>query len=99
MTKRFNGETSPEETLEQKKERLRPVFQRSLEFLQDPNKSLWDGALIVVRRLPHEFESVPGLVVLDIRDDGIELGHIEEDEEIGSRVFMTWEEIVDAKEE
>ena len=39
-----------------------------------------------------------GLVVLDILDDAVELGGIEDDGEIGASAFMTWEEIVDAKE-
>ena len=37
-----------------------------------------------------------GLVVLDILDDAVELGGIEDDGEIGASAFMTWEEIVDA---
>ena len=45
-------------------------------------------------------QTVPrSLVVLDILDDAVELGGIEDDGEIGASAFMTWEEIVDAKEE
>ena len=45
-------------------------------------------------------QTVPrSLVVLDILDDAVELGGIEEDGEIGDSAFMTWEEIIDAKKE
>ncbi|OGL70530.1 hypothetical protein A3E96_04325 [Candidatus Uhrbacteria bacterium RIFCSPHIGHO2_12_FULL_46_13] len=87
------------ETLEQKKERLRPVFRRSLEVFQNPDRPLREGALTVTREFNGEIETVPGLVVLDILDDAVELGGIEDDGEIGASAFMTWEEILDAKEE
>lgn len=75
------------------------MFERSLEVFQNPDQSLRDGALTVTRKFEGEIETVPWLVVLDILDDAVELGGIEEDGEIGASAFMTWEEIVDAKEE
>ena len=80
MIKKFGRDAPPEEeSFDQKKERLRPVFQRSLGVFQNPDRSLRDGALVVTRRFRGEIETVPRLVALDILDDAVELGGIEED--------------------
>lgn len=76
-----------------------PVFERSLEVFRNPDRTLRDGALAVTRKFSGELETVPGLVVLDILGDAVELGGIEEDGEIGASAFMTWEEIVDVQAE
>ena len=44
-------------------------------------------------------EIIAHLVVLDVLDDAVELGVIEDDGEIGASAFMAWEEIIDAKPE
>lgn len=87
------------ETIERKKERLRPLFEASREVFQNPDRPLPDGALTVTREFQGKPEVVPALVVLDILDDAVELGCIDDDGEIGASAFMTWEELVDAKPE
>ena len=88
-----------QETLEQKKERLVPIFKSSQEVFQNPDRSLREGAMTVTRRGREAVETISGLVVLSFDDAAVELGGIEEDGEIGASAFMEWEEIIDAKRE
>jgi hypothetical protein len=92
---------SPErETIEQKKERLGPTLERSLDVFRNPEKPLREGALIVIRRGENgEETAVSGLVAMEIRDEDVEFGAIEDDGEIGASGFMGWDEVIDAKED
>ena len=60
-----------EEALDQKIERLRPIFQRSFDVYQNPEKSLEEGVLTITRRLPDgKMEELPSLVVVEMTEDG-----------------------------
>ncbi len=85
------------ETAEQKKERLRPVFLRSREIFRDPEKPLSEGAITIQIEQAGEKRTVSGLVAIDVSDDGVELGTIEEDGEIGPSGCLAWEDILDVK--
>ena len=88
----FTGETP-----EGKKERLRPALEASLRVFQNPDQPLHEGALSITRNFRGQPETIPGLVVLGIQDDAIELSGIEADGEVGNSVMMTWDEITDAR--
>ena len=85
------------EAIEQKKERLRPAFLRSQEIFRDPEKPLRDGAITVQIEQAGEKKTIAGLVAIDIADDAVELGTIEEDGEIGPSGYLAWEDIIDVK--
>lgn len=87
-----------EESLEQKIERLRPVFQRSFDVFQNPEKRLEEGALTITRRLPDgKMETLPLLVVVEINEDGPNLAGIDENGEPTSSATMPWSEIIDVR--
>lgn len=65
-------------------------------MFRNPDRPLRDGALTVTREFEGQPETIGQLVVLDILDDAVELGLIDDDGEIGPSAFMTWEEILDA---
>lgn len=85
------------ETVEQKKERLRPAFLRSHEVFRDPERPLRDGALTVEIEQAGERRTVTELVAIDVGEDAVELGVIDEDGEIGPSGFLAWDEIVDVR--
>jgi len=100
MGERISFESEPpqemKETVEKKKERLGPVFAESMEVFRNPDRPLADGALTVTRDNEGRAETFGGLVILEVLDDAVEMGRIEDDGEIGPSAFMSWEEIVDA---
>ncbi len=90
-------EAAMRETVEQKKERLRPSLLRSQEVFRDPERPLREGAVTVEMEQNGERKTLPGLVVLEVSDDAIELGTVEDDGEIGPSGSLVWEDIVDVK--
>lgn len=98
MRERSPESAAGKESLESKKERLLHVFKSSQEIFSDPNRPLSEGAILVRREHKGQIENLSGLVVLSISENEVELGSIEEDGEIGPSAFMTWDEIVDAKQ-
>lgn len=89
---------SPErqETLQQKIERLRPAFQKSLEIYQNPDQRLEEGALTITRRLPDgKTEMLSSLVVVEINEDGPNLAGIDENGDPTASATILWEEIID----
>jgi molecular chaperone DnaK (HSP70) len=101
MSKKIEGlEGSPplQETIEAKKERLRPLFQESLEVWIDPDRSPAEGALIVTQRFSNGRELlVRDLIVMTIEEDAVEFGVVEPDGEIGASAFMSWDSIIDSR--
>jgi len=97
----FEQESAQEqkESVEAKKERLRPVFEQSLEVFRNPDQNLAEGALTITRDNDGKTETFHGLVILTIDEDFVELGWIEEDGQIGDSACMSWEELVDASKE
>ncbi len=85
------------ESMEQKKERLLPSFLRSQEVFRNPERPLREGAVTVQIEQGGEKRTVSGLVAMEIFDDGIELGTIEDDGEIGPSGVLGWEDIIDVK--
>jgi hypothetical protein len=85
------------ESVEQKKERLRPAFLRSQQIFRDPERPLREGAMTVEIGQGGEKKIISGLVALEVSDDGVELGTVEEDGEIGPSGFLAWEDLIDAK--
>ncbi|MEA3249957.1 MAG: hypothetical protein U9Q03_06440 [Patescibacteria group bacterium] len=95
MTFESGARQEDRESVEKKKERLQPVLKQSMEVFRNPDRPLNEGALTVTRELGGETETLQGLVILEVFDDAIEMGCIEDDGEIGASAFMTWEELVD----
>lgn len=86
------------ETPEKKIKRLRPVFESSLDVFNNPEISLWEGAITVTRRLSDgRMESVSSLVCVEINEDGPMLAGIDEEGEPTASATMLWKEIIDAK--
>ena len=78
------------ENLRQKIERLSPLFEKSIE----------EGVELTITREIEggKIESITGLVVLEINEDGPELAFLDEKGNLTSSATMLWEEIIDAKE-
>ena len=85
------------ETVEQKKERLGPAFLRSQEVFRDPERPLREGAINVQVERGGELKTIPGLIAIEVSDDAVELGAIEDDGEMGPSGSLAWEDIVDVK--
>jgi hypothetical protein len=84
-------EQKPEkETLEQKIERLRPIFERSIE----------EGLMLTVTRELEggKIETISDLITLEINEDGPELAFVDEEGNSTASATMLWKEIIDAKE-
>lgn len=86
------------ESIEEKKERLMPIFQESFDVFCNPDIDLREGALLVKRRrLDGAIEEIPNLVVVDINEDGPNLCGIDESGEPTASATMLWKEIINAK--
>jgi len=85
------------EIIEQKKERLRPALLRSQEAFRDSERPLREAAVTVEIEQGGEKKTVAGLVVIELSDDAVELGTIEDDGEVGPSGFLAWADIVDVK--
>lgn len=84
----MNFESPQKETLKEKIERLRPVFENSMET---------ESLLTVTRELPSgEKETIPGLVTVEINEDGPELAFLDEEGNFTASATMLWQEIIEA---
>jgi hypothetical protein len=99
-TRGIPGEFLPEqETIELKKERLKPLFEKSLDVWRNPDRPLREGALTVVQRLGSgEEHDISNLIAMTVEDDAVEFGMIDDGGEIGDSAYISWDTIVDAKE-
>jgi hypothetical protein len=87
-----------QETIEARKERLRPLFQESLGVWMNPDRSLAEGALTVTQRFSNGGELlVRDLIVMTIEGDAVEFGVVQPDGEIGESAFMSWDSIIDSR--
>jgi hypothetical protein len=86
------------ETIDQKKERLMPIFGKSLEVMNNPEMDLEDGIIVVTReRAGGKMETISDLMVMEINEDGPNLAMIDEERSPSASATMLWGEIVDAK--
>ncbi len=86
----FREQKPEKENLEQKIERLRPIFERSME----------EGLTLTVTREIQDgkTETISNLVTLEINKDGPELAFVDEKGNPTASATMIWKEIIDAKE-
>jgi hypothetical protein len=84
---KFEG---PKETLNEKIERLKPIFENSLET----------GSLLTVTRgiTGEKKETIPDLAVVEINEDGPELAFLDRGGELTASATMLWTEILEAEE-
>lgn len=88
-----------DESLREKIERLRPVFEASLQVFESP-RPLREGAITVTRKFEAgEVETIHGLVVVAMTEDGPNLAAIDEDGEPTASATMLWTELIDARSE
>lgn len=100
MKEQFGLSENPKETIEQKKERLMPIFSKSLEVMNNPELALEDGVLVVTReRDDGTQEKIHDLMVMEITEDGPNLATIDSDGNPSNSDTMLWQEIVDAKKQ
>jgi len=93
-----NPQIEKEESLEEKIERLRPIFERSFDVFCNPEASLWEGVITVNHRRPDGIvELVSDLVCVEISKDGPELAWIDDEGKLIASATMGWEEIINAK--
>jgi hypothetical protein len=86
------------ETIEQKKERLTPIFDKSFEVMRSPEMDLEEGILEVTRELQNgKLETIGELMVMEMTEDGPNLARIDENGDPSSSATMLWKELVDAK--
>jgi len=86
------------ESIEEKKQRLMPIFQKSLDVFCNPEVSNWQGVITVNHREPDGMvELVSDLVCIEINKDGPTLAWIDEEGKQIASATMPWEEIIDAK--
>lgn len=86
------------EAVEKRKERLRPVLERSLKVFRNPEADLRNGSLVIRRRNDKgQEQEIAGLVAMDVGDSEVELGMLEDDGGIGASGFMDWQDIMDAR--
>jgi hypothetical protein len=84
-----NFENKGKETLEQKIERLLPVFEKSMK----------EGLMLSVFREIQEgkIETISDLIVLEINNDGPELAFVDKEGNPTASATMLWEEIIEVK--
>jgi|GEM_PF-4434734 len=91
-------EIAEKESLENKIERLRPIFQKSFEVMMNPEMDLEEGIITVTReRKDGTFESIQDLMVMEMTEDGPNLAMIDDNGEPSVSATMLWSEITDVK--
>ncbi|MFA5925405.1 MAG: hypothetical protein WC831_00560 [Parcubacteria group bacterium] len=94
LTHQENQEVRDENRIE----KIKLVFQESLEVFYNPEISLWEGAITVMRkRSDKRTETIDALVCVDMNEDGPDLAGIDEEGEPTASATMLWKEIADAK--
>lgn len=105
MSEQFKPPETPKriETPEQTMERLRPIFQESLDILNNPERDLREGLLTVSRRRPDgSIEMIPSLIVQEMTEDGpvmMGIDFVDGEPEPTAGAMLLWQEIVDAIKE
>jgi hypothetical protein len=98
MSEQFPSPESTKETVEHKKERLMPIFSRSLEVMENTELDLEEGILVVTReRADGTREKITDLMVMEITEDGPNLAFIDSDGNPSNSATLLWREIIDAK--
>ena len=97
MTEKFeNLSENPEESIEAKKERLKPIIEYALKQYYETERALEEFTVEATRKIEGKIETIPGLIVLEIDEDGINLAGIENGE-LTASATMLWFEIIDLK--
>ena len=93
----FETPNKPEETIEAKKERLRPVIEWAIDHYDNhAEKSLEEIAVEATRKFKGKIQTIPDLVILETDDDGVNLAGIRNGEPTASAT-MLWTELLDLK--
>jgi len=94
----FKFPERPKETIDQKKERLMPVFQAALDIFNDREQPIEKARINVTReRANGQLQTIEGLVVFFVNGDGPEMAFVDDNGEPTASATMLWSEIVDAK--
>lgn len=98
MFEKLGGAEKTKETIDQKKERLMPVFQASADAFNDREQPIEKARISVTReRANGELQTIDGLVVFLVNEDGPKMAFVSDDGEPTASATMLWSEIVDAK--
>ncbi|MDP1629040.1 MAG: hypothetical protein Q8L57_00310 [bacterium] len=92
-----------EESEKEKQERIRKTLQESLEIYLNSEEKLEKAAVAITRKrkdgATETIESISGLAVSDIDEEGVLLCGIDENGEPTASATIFWREIIDVRKE